>query len=144
MKQYGIWLWLVGMSFCFPAWAENYWTEHATGWHWYQDPQEITSDSPHIPAPYNPVEIMEAIKNQVKFSLDHAILNPTPDNVRNYITLQNQISAQASRFAQVWRGVLLSYPMMDYSLQHPTNAIGRQIYLDQQQQTENQAITNLA
>ncbi len=127
--------------FCSTALADSFWEQHATGWHWYQDPQKNqTSSAP----PMNPVQIMDIWQQRVKYSLDQAILNPTPENVRTYIALQNQISTQANQFAQTWRSVLLSYPQLDYSLQHPTNTIAKQIYLDQQQQDEAKAIQQLA
>jgi conjugal transfer pilus assembly protein TraF len=137
----------MGISFSAPARADNYWSEHAVGWHWYQDPLKDATSTPPQPQTtpqQSPIQTMEAIQKQVKYSLDQAILNPTSENVRNYITLQNQISQQANQFAQVWRATLLNYPTLDYSLQHPTNAIGKQVYLDQAQQVENQAIAKLA
>ncbi|HVV69612.1 MAG TPA: type-F conjugative transfer system pilin assembly protein TraF [Gammaproteobacteria bacterium] len=126
--------------FCSTVLADDFWEQHAVGWHWYQDPRANQTPS----APMDPVQIMETWQRQVKYSLDQAILDPTPDNVRNYITLQNQISSQASQFAQTWQAVLLSYPQLDYSLKHPTNNVAKQIYLDQQQQDETTAIQQLA
>ena len=120
---------IISCYFFSTAFADDFWQQHAVGWHWYQDPQEPTP-SPAVPT--NPVQVIEAWQQQVKYSLDQAILNPTPDNVRNYITLQNQIGAQASQFAKTWQAVLLSNPQLDYSIQHPTNNVAKQIYLDQQ------------
>ena len=87
---------------------------------------------------------MAALQEQVKQSLDLAILNPTVDNVRNYITLQNQFGERAQRFSEVWKTVLLNYPELDFSLQHPTNSMAKQIDLDQTHQQEDAAIRQLA
>ena len=87
---------------------------------------------------------MAALQEKVKQSLDQAILNPTLENVGNYIQLQNQISTQANRFAQVWKTVLLKNPTMDFSMQHPTNSIGKQVYLDQNHEQEERALHNLS
>src|SRR5262249_19368196 len=124
--------------------ADTFWQEHAMGWHWYQDPIEVQQQNPNTPAINNPIQTMEALQQQVKYSLDLAILNPTPTNVRAYLSLQNQLSAQANQFAQVWQQVLLSDPSLNFSLQHPTNTLGKQIYLDQQYQAEDKAIRQLA
>ncbi len=140
MKQWILFM-MVFCGFCSTALADNYWEQHSVGWHWYQDPQE--NQTPSV-TPMNPVQIMEAWQQKIKYSLDQAILNPTSENVRAYITLQNQISAQANQFSKTWQAVLLSYPQLDYSLQHPTNNIAKQVYLDQKQQDETKAIQQLA
>ncbi|MFT3741099.1 MAG: conjugal transfer protein TraF [Gammaproteobacteria bacterium] len=129
-----LWGWAVVGS------ANTFWEDHAIGWHWYQDPAERSV----TPAITNPVQTMEALQQQVKYSLDLAILNPTPANVQTYLTLQNQLSDKANRFAQIWQAVLLNDPSLNFSLQHPTNSLGKQIYLDQQHQAEDQAIRQLA
>ena len=63
--------------------------------------------------------MMAALHEQVTRALDQAILNPTPKNMRVYITLQNQISMQANHFALAWQTALLNNPDLDYSLSHP-------------------------
>lgn len=121
--------------------ADDYWQQHGVGWHWYQDPQEMTQ-AQNIPI--NPVQAVEAWHQQAKYFLDQAIINPTPENIRTYIALQNQINAHASAFAKTWQAVLLSYPQLDYSLQHPTNNTAKQIYLDEEKQEETKALQQLA
>lgn len=134
------------MAVSLPAAAESarFWNEHARGWHWYENPvQENLDDATQIESS-DPVQIMESLHQQIKRSLDQAILNPTFSNVSNYIRLQNQISTQAHRFATAWQAVLLNYPALDYSLSHPTNSVGNQVFLNQQKAEEDKAITLLA
>ncbi len=137
--------WLV-IVWCLPssAKADNFWETPASGWHWYQDPLDDKKNSDDSDSPIDPVATMDALQHQVKQSLDLAVLNPTVDNVRNYITLQNQIGERAQHFAEVWRTVLLNFPELDFSLQHPTNGMAKQIYLDQTHQQEDAAIQKLA
>ena len=127
-----------------PTWADNFWQEHAKGWHWYEDPKQIDLNKVAPTKQSDPVQIMQALHQQVTQSLDQAILNPTPENMRAYITLQNQISAQANRFALAWQTALLNNPELDYSLSHPTNSVGKEVYLNEQKQQEDQAIALLA
>jgi conjugal transfer pilus assembly protein TraF len=87
---------------------------------------------------------MEALHQQVKQSLYQAILNPTLDNMHAYIALQNQVNEQAHRFSAAWQVALLNHPELDYSLSHPTNAIGSQVYLSRQKSDEDKAISLLA
>lgn len=121
--------------------ASDYYQQHAIGWHWYDDPRE----EKHLekPAP-DPVVQMNAIQQALKQALDRAILNPTPQHVRDYIALQNQVSDRASRFARMWQFVLLQHPTLDYAIAHPTNQLGRNVYLDQQRLKEDAAIHQLA
>ncbi len=132
------------MIWCAPssAKADSFWEEQAVGWHWYQDPHDDKPVSNNTVS--NPIAVMDDIQHQVKQTLDQAILNPTEDNVRNYIILQNQIGERAQRFSETWKTVLLNFPELDFSLQHPTNNIAKQIDLDQTHQQEESAIQNLA
>ncbi len=121
--------------------AEDYYEQHAVGWHWYDDPhvekssQEISQD---------PVKQMKAVKQALEQALDQAVLNPTPQNVKNYIVLQNQMSDRASHFSHIWQLVLLQNPRLNYSIEHPTNQVGREVYLDEQRMKEDAAIRKLS
>lgn len=139
------WAWVIAGCLPTPARADSFWDTPAGGWHWYQDSiddnKQIVPDSA---APTDPVAAMEVLQHHVKQTLDQAILNPTLENVRNYITLQNQLGERAQRFTNVWRTVLLNFPDLDFSLQHPTNSMAKQVYLDQTHQQEDAAIKRLA
>ena len=125
-------IWFV-MVWCLPssAKADNFWEDRAVGWHWYQDPEENQPVSPDSTVTHDPIATMEALHHQVQQTLDQAILNPTEDNMRQYIALQNQLGERAQHFSEVWKSVLLNYPELDFSLQHPTNNLAKQIDLDQ-------------
>ena len=87
---------------------------------------------------------MNALQMSVKRSLDTAILNPTPENMKNYIAQQNEVTQRSARFSKLWQEALLQDPQLDFSLQHPTNNIARQVEVDQQSTQEEQAIKKLA
>ena len=138
-------IWFV-MVWCLPssAKADNFWEERAVGWHWYQDPEEGQPVSPDSTVTHDPIATMEALHHKVQQTLDQAILNPTEDNIRQYIALQNQLGERAQHFADVWKSVLLNYPELDFSLRHPTNNLAKQIDLDSVRQQENAAIQQFA
>ena len=124
------------------AHAQDYYEQHAIGWHWYDDPKlENKTDKNNN---QNPVKQMKTIRQALEFALDKAILNPTPENVKNYIVLQNQVGEQSSQFSRVWQWVLLQNPLLDYSIHHPTNQAGREVYLDELNSQQDNAIKNLA
>ena len=125
--------------------TEPYFTGHAKGWHWYQQDPVPEKPAPVTPAPSaDPVEEMSAVRAAVTKALDQAILNPTTENVKNYIAMQNQVSNQSSKFADVWQKALLENPQLNYSLVHPTNSMGSQVDTDLQHAKEEQAIADLA
>lgn len=138
-------IWFV-ILWCLPssAKADHFWEERAVGWHWYQDPEENQPVSPDSTVTSDPIATMEALHHQVQQTLDQAILNPTEDNIRQYIALQNQLGERAQHFAAVWKSVLLNTPELDFSLQHPTNNLAKQIDLDHARQQENAAIRQFA
>jgi conjugal transfer pilus assembly protein TraF len=121
--------------------AQNYYGEHAKGWHWYEEP--LIAREPEE-ASIDPIMQIKGIKQTLEIALDEALLNPTPWHVKQYIDLQNKWSEKASQFANMWQWVLLHYPELDYSLTHPTNQVARTVYLDQVKQAEASAIKQLA
>lgn len=141
--QNSCWLFvcLVNLLVSIPAKAENYYEQHAIGWHWYDDPKTEESSQP---IEQNPVQQMTAVKQALEHALDQAVLNPTSQNVKNYIVLQNQMSNRASVFSRIWQSVLLQNPSLDYSIQHPTSQVGREVYLDQERLKEDAAIYQLS
>ncbi len=123
-----------------PLWAaQHYYDQHAIGWHWYDDPIDKKS-STHL----DPVTQIKAIRQALETALDEALLNPAPEQVEHYIALQNRWSERASAFSRMWQWVLLQQPQLDYSITHPTNQVGRSVYLDALTRDQEMAIKALA
>jgi conjugal transfer pilus assembly protein TraF len=120
--------------------AQDYYEQHAVGWHWYDDPK-LENSNQHTS---DPVSQIKAVKQALEVALDKALVNPTQDNVKNYIALQNQMSERANQFSKTWQWVLLQNPLLDYSLSHPTNQVGREVYLDELNAQQENAIKALA
>lgn len=121
----------------------SFWGEHAQGWHWYEDPAE-DQNSEQALSQADPVQVMDALQKAVKQKLDRAILNPSQENMRDYIALQNQVSDKASQFAKAWRSTLLSYPGLDFNLTHPASAVGKEVYTTEQRAAEDKVIHDWA
>jgi conjugal transfer pilus assembly protein TraF len=135
----GLFLFAFINSVAIAASPEKYHHQHDQGWHWYQDPPVDAKKQ----AEKNPTVHMKSLRETLQLSLDKAILTPSPDNVRNYVTLQNTFSERASRFSNVWQQVLLENPALNYSLTHPTNSAGNEVYLNQKREQEDAAIAQL-
>lgn len=128
-------------SWCYAS-DNEYYSDHAKGWHWYDDPKN-EKESDEVEA-QDPVVQMDAVRATIKRALDQAVLNPTKENVKNYKEVQDQMSQQADKFSTRWKEVLLENPELDYSLIHPTNNAGRMIESDQNHAKEDEAIKQLA
>ena len=131
------------------ALAEDYYTEHAVGWHWYDDPAEakqLKSPKPMTVAPpkSDPTAEIDSVRKTIKQSLDQAILDPTQENVKSYIVLQNQLSSRANQFSNTWQEVLLNHPELNFSINHPTNSMGIKVYQEEESKNKDAAVAAFA
>lgn len=130
------------------ALANDFWLGHAQGWHWYHDPRWIKpkklKQNSIIQSQTQSIVEMSLVQKTVKAALDRAILHPTEKNVKQYIEVQNLINEHSSQFSNIWQNVLVQNPTLDYSVTHPTNQIGKSLYLDLYRRSEHQAIQALA
>lgn len=124
------------------AFEQGYFSDHAQGWHWYKDPKEQKLEEDD--SQNDPVSQMNAIRATVERAKDKMVLNPTKENVKGYIFIQNKVSGNAAELSKTWREVLLENPELDYSLIHPTNNAARQVENDLVSKKENIAIQKLA
>jgi conjugal transfer pilus assembly protein TraF len=125
--------------------AENttYFTEHTIGWHWYKDPAK-TNETEEAEAAQDPITQMSAVRLTVQRALDRAVLQPSQDNVKQYIQLQNHVSQQANQFNHYWQAVLLQHPELDFALQHPTNNLAKQVEYDTHHREEEKMLRQFA
>lgn len=126
---------------------EAYYDNHDNGWHWYDDPVDEepeetlpakTSSAP--PSDVSATEEMKALQKLLEESKNKAVLYPTEENIANYVAMQNQITNNSRNFAKGWQAMLLDHPELNYQVSHPTNQVGRQVYLDQKNVSQDEAI----
>lgn len=128
------------------SFASNFYDEHTQGWFWYREskiPKEENEKS-HAKEKINPVVALDHLQEELKQAKANAIMNPSIENVRDYVVLQQQVSDRASQFATIWKQVLLLYPTLDYSIQHPTAQLARQSRHDQQNSERKHALNVLS
>lgn len=68
---------------------------------------------------------LEQLQESVKFARALALMNPTQQNVQDYIKKQEIVMEKSAMFADVWKRALMENPTLDYSLSakgRPTNA----------------------
>ena len=105
------------------------------GWHFYCDPEaeEEKEEQPAVKkkdAP-GPVERIAAIRERLEWLKATAILDPSPENLADYIRFQRAQLDRASVFSDQWRRVVWGNPDLDYDLVRPTGALAKRAWLDQ-------------
>lgn len=118
------------------------------GWHWYNTPLSQAADqNQQNLSSLNPTQKLEVIQKGYKEALDAAVINPTEQNVAQYLEIQEWIEKQSALFAAAHPKVLLDYPQLDSHIQNPTEQIatqlvGQQLHSDQQAALKQIAATN--
>jgi conjugal transfer pilus assembly protein TraF len=120
----------------------SYWRDRERGWFWYDDPHPERNDgaTPQpeaIPivsppaAPGKPSELkeFEALQKRVEDLRNIAIINPSEQNIRNYLNIQNFVIEKASTFADVAQRVIWATPQLDPTVTgRPVNAKALEVF----------------
>ncbi len=152
-----------------PAQGSGYWTDAWRGWHFYElpeEPEELEAPAPRpvarpasaaaasavpdrasVTRPTRAPELLEfeRLQKALEELRQIAIVQPSEANVRRYMTLESQVVARASAFADVARRVAWMQPELDPSLQgRPVNALALEVYDQQQARSRSWAVAALA
>jgi conjugal transfer pilus assembly protein TraF len=151
------------------AQGSGYWTDAWRGWHFYELPEEpgeleapaprpvarpassaaasAVPDRASVTRPTRAPELLEfeRLQKALEELRQIAIVQPSEVNVRRYMTLESQVVARASAFADVARRVAWMQPELDPSLQgRPVNALALEVYDQQQARSRSRAVAALA
>ena len=105
----------------------NFYDDRERGWYWYEvEPIEEDIEVEELPKNQNvsidlsipsPEEEVIAMQRELfNKSLASAVVNPTPENMRNYVTITQKINEQSGRFAAAMKQYIWTNPKYDYSL----------------------------
>lgn len=94
------------------------------GWFFYEEGKKQVKPKPapeqKPPQPQlTPLEVLKKQGQDHENAAAAAILNPTPENYRNYLQQTVKILDQSQRFAEGLRNYTYVTPELDYTLQHP-------------------------
>jgi len=126
-----------------PVWNNR----HAEGWFWRDlDPEEqepeIIEEKPLKPAmvdpntlypPMNdpladPLATLETLQKAVEASKARAVLQPTHENLMNWIQVQNELLRKNTLFADNWQRLVWRNPEYDYNQVRPSNPVALKAY----------------
>lgn len=138
-----------------PAAAAGYYQRGAEGWFWYEDPPVVeekkdeTKDTPAAAPtppsdPSDPLVRLKEIQDAIARAEAKAVLEPTEDNLRDYLYANQWQLDQSSTFSDVWRRVVWQTPDLDYRLRRPTTNLGVHEFHDQRKASKVDAVADVA
>ena len=128
-----------------PGYA-GFFDEHTSGYWWYQNEKpkpQPKDDKNKMSQPIVEAKI-KAIKKELKYRKERALLYPTDDNVKSFIVLQNKIYDQATTFSDTWLYVVATNPDLDPTTTFPMSQTGTDIFKAQKIEHEKKLLTTLA
>jgi len=129
------------------AWADDFYSQHESGWYWFDDPKTAHAEK-NIPQDHSKEsdssEQVLLARQKLKKALDQAIIDPTPQNVKINIELENQLAEKANQYANMKQQVLHDNPELNYSIKHPTNNVAIQVYNEAESQKKLNVINDFS
>ncbi len=104
-------------------------SSYAVGRYWgYDLAKEKNDETQEAPKPVeiqvaapSAKEVMASFTQMIDEAKAKAVLYPTMENVKSFITLKNKAGDMATKFSVAWQEVLLQNAKLDYSAFKPTN-----------------------
>lgn len=122
------------------------------GWNFYCDPdpeeteEEETPPPPPVPIPTEQTATEElmayrAALDEIKY---RAVLNPTEENVQEYMFAQQAMVGKAKEFTDQWQRIIFKTPALDANINYPITSLGTNIYQDQMREAQESALITAA
>jgi conjugal transfer pilus assembly protein TraF len=115
-----------------------------SGWYFYCDSKEAKKEESETQVEDNNDEFYEAKLKEVQRNLEikkaKMIINPSEENVKEYIIYQNMVTNMASNVTDMWQRVVWQNPSLDYTVNKPVSKIGKEAYLDERKKQKRQTL----
>lgn len=117
------------------------------GWAWYEDKQEVREQKPKKEERLSKLdkatkEVEEAQK-RIKGLLAIALLDPTDENIENYLIEQKKWLEKSQLMSKKWEKVVLENPELNHILQFPISQYGSKVRIQEKQNQTKGLITYL-
>jgi len=83
------------------------------------------------------------IKQTLENKKAKAVIYPTEDNIKDYMSYQKLVLDRSGNFADQWRRVIWKTPDLDYTLQRPVSKVGKESWIDQRNLDVASAVKNI-
>lgn len=115
---------------------------HLGTWFYCSKPKPKVQAAPPAPAP-SATEQLDQVTAELRELKAKAILEPTEDNIENYIRFQRAQLDRSSMFADMWQRAVWQHPDLDYTLQRPVSTLGKREWIDTRKADRDATITAL-
>lgn len=88
-------------------------------------------------------EQLARIKQTLEDKKAKAVIYPTEDNIKDYMSYQQKALDRSGIFADQWRRVLWKNPELDYTQKRPVSKVGKESWIDQRNQDVADTIKNI-
>lgn len=142
-----------------PRWNNR----HAEGWFWRDvDPEKIEPEEveqanlkptlvdpktlyPNMTDPLNdPLATLETLQKAVETSKARAVLQPTRENLFNWMRVQNELLVKNTLFADNWQRLVWRNPQYDYNQVRPSNPVALSAYSQAYKKDSREALREIA
>lgn len=135
--------------FCFSAnsLSAGWHDRKAEGWAWYEGRKhkEVRNVEKKETNENSPMQQLEQEKQNLEEKRAIAYLNPTDENILNYMREHYKWLNQSQKFAQIWMINTLKYPELDSTLQGvPLSQYGQKFYRQNKKEERNALIKKLS
>ncbi len=127
----------------------KFYQKRSEGWHWYEErpiyEEDISQKEQFLsPIPLTPTKQIEVFKKDLETRLHTALVSPTQENIRNYLTLQKQWMDHVQKFALTWQRTVLTTPELDETLKSPVNQTAVHVFLEEETKRKTKKIRDMA
>jgi len=126
------------------------WICQDSKFHWYCDSLvDVVTDSEKLLVKRKTKEEialdeLERMRKSLEGQRALALMHPSPENLKAYITAQEALMDRASVFSDVWRRVIWANPEINYQLRNPVNNAAIQVRDSERTQKERSSLTEIA
>ena len=139
----------------------SFYQDKARGWFWYEDPEVDTDDDvtnvldtkdvqlessaqQDKPTAPNYTEQLQKYKKQLEDKKAKALMSPTYNHVKDYMTAQKDMSDRASLFSEQWQRVVLTTPALNPEIDNPTSHYISHVKKDEERKSRQTKLASMA
>lgn len=86
----------------------------------------------------------KAMQKELKDLREIAIVDPTYNNVKSYISYQLKVQKKAAVFTDVWKRAIWQTPELNYGVKHTVNNVGKQVALKEEDSEQLKTLKELS
>lgn len=153
-----IFLGLLPLAAAIPAQAglnyDSAWECDSARFNWYCDQQDESEQKPATPANVDKADKdkqnqeqaiaeIERMRKDIEGKKALAIMQPTQENLKAYITAQEALMDKASTFSDTWRRVIWQNPDLNYEMKRPVNNAAIAMYNTSRKEAETRTLESI-